>query len=349
MRRLVTICALTALALSAKAQMGLDPEFSYYYRHTLNVNPALAGQADTKWQFQTTAREQYYVVSQPYRSGAMSIDINLPINAWSGNIWGIGLSSIYDDQGDTRLRTIGYNLTLAVGQYLDPREQHSLSVGIQAGYAQRSLTFIDTYWNNQWQGSAFNLLRPTGESLPGDAQGYLDLSTGLQYSYVGDIMSMTGGYAAYHANRPDASLYIDTGNYNLPVHHTIHWNMENRLSKDNMMSLNPSFIITRQGKTNNITLGNEFLFYFNEPTRVTGKRKEYSMGLGVYHRVGKDMIGTFTLNLAGFSFGAGYDISVSSINRINDYQGAWEVFIGYRAGFRKGSNSQYMPHRKGRL
>ena len=85
MQRLVYILVFTAIASGAMAQMGLDPEFSYFYRHSLNVNPALAGQSDTKWELQTTAREQYYVISQPYRSGVSSLDINLPINAWSGN------------------------------------------------------------------------------------------------------------------------------------------------------------------------------------------------------------------------------------------------------------------------
>jgi hypothetical protein len=108
-------------------------------------------------------------------------------------------------------------------------------------------------------------------------------------------------------------------------------------------------LITRQGKTNNVILGNDFVFYFNEPTRTTGKRKEYSMSLGLFHRVQKDMIATLMLNLAGFSFGTSYDVSVGNINRLNGYQGAWEVFVGYKAGFRKGSNSRYMPNKKGRL
>ncbi|MEQ9186642.1 MAG: PorP/SprF family type IX secretion system membrane protein [Cryomorphaceae bacterium] len=349
MQRILFILAFSVIASGAVAQMGLDPEFSTYYRHTLNTNPALAGQADTKWQVQTTVREQYWVVSQPYRSGQFSFDINLPINAWSGNIWGAGISVIYDDQGDTRLRTNGIAFDLAVGQYLDPREQHSLSVGFQGGLVQRSIAYTDVYWNNQWVTDGFNLRRSSGETLPGEAQSYLDISTGFQYSYDGDLVDMTAGYAAFHANRPDASLYIDSADYGLPVRHTLHWTMEHRIKKDNMMSLNPSLLITRQGKTNNIIFGNDFVFYFNEPTRVTGKRKEYSMSLGVHHRLAKDMIGTIMLNLAGFTFGGAYDISINNINRINGYMGAWEVYIGYRAGFRKGSNSRYMPNRKGKL
>ena len=115
------------------------------------------------------------------------------------------------------------------------------------------------------------------------------------------------------------------------------------------MSLRPAFMITRQGKTNNIIFGNDFVFYFNEPTRTTGKRKEYSMSLGLHHRLAKDVIGSIMLNLAGFTFGASYDASIGSINRLNGYESAWEVMFGYRAGFRKGSNSRYMPHRKGKL
>lgn len=351
MRKTLFILALSALASGASAQMGLDPQFSFYNRNTLNVNPALAGQSDAKWQVQNFFREQAYVISQPFTSGGMNLDINLPINAWSGNIWGVGLSFIGDEQGDTRLRNFYGSATIAVGQYLDPREEHSISIGIQAGMAQRYNRYTDIYWDNQWAGDRFNLRRPTGENLQflGDLQRYFDLSTGVQYSYDGDLMDMTAGYAAYHANSPDASLYIDTSLYSLPTRHTVHWRMEHRLRKDNMMALVPSFMATRQGKTNNIIFGNHFKFYFNEATRVTGKRKLYSMSLGVHHRLLKDVIGSIMFDLAGWSFGAAYDVSVGSINKFNGYQGAWEVMLGYRAGFRKGSNAKYMPHRKGKL
>lgn len=96
-------------------------------------------------------------------------------------------------------------------------------------------------------------------------------------------------------------------------------------------------------------VGIDFIFYFNEPTAVTGYRKEYSMALGLYHRWAKDIVATMTFNLAGISFGASYDITMNNLNQLNGYQGAWEVFLGYRGGFRKGSNSRYMPHRKGKL
>ncbi|MEX2596560.1 MAG: PorP/SprF family type IX secretion system membrane protein [Salibacteraceae bacterium] len=348
MRALIYI-SIFLLASSSVFGQGIDPQFSLYGRQPLTVNPALTGNMESKWRIGTNIREQDFVVSQPYRSGVASFDINLPINAWSGNIWGFGLYVVHDDQGDARLRNTQVNGSFSLGQYLDPREQHSLSVGLQAGMGQRSIGYGNVYWDNQWANEGFDLQRDPNENLPGGVKKYLDISTGLQYSYYGDIMQMTGGYAMYHANTPDNSLYIDTNQTQLDRRHTIHFTMENRLRKDNLFALRPSFLFTNQGKINNLIVGNDFVFYFNEPTRVTGKRKEYSMSLGIYHRLLKDMVATLQFDLAGFSFGAAYDIAVGSMNQLNGYQGGYEIFVGYRAGFRSGSNSRYMPHKKGKL
>ncbi len=348
MRKSIFILALLAIAFGAKSQ-GIDPEFSLYNYQPLTINPALAGNSEAKWRLNLTAREQNYVISQPYRSGVASFDINLPINAWAGNIWGLGFNVVHDDQGDVRLKNTRYNVSLSVGQYLDPRQQHSLSVGFQGGLGQRAIDYSSVYWDNQWVGEGFALYLPSGENLPSDVKSYFDLSTGIQYSYDGDLADVTLGYGMFHANTPDHSLYIDSATFDLDRRHSIHFSMEHRLRKDNLFALRPSFLITRQGKTNNVIFGNDFVFYFNEPTRTTGKRKEYSMSLGMFHRLQKDLIASMMFNLAGFSFGTSYDVSVGNINKLNGYQGAWEVFIGYKAGFRKGSNSRYMPHKKGRL
>lgn len=349
MQRILYIIAAALLTSLQSTAQGLDPQFSIYDMQPLNVNPALTGNSEAKWRAQFAWREQSYIISQPYRTGTGSFDINLPINAWSGNIWGFGLHVVNDDQGDTRLVNRRVNLSFSLGQYLDPRQMHSISVGFQGGLGQRSLTYDNVYWDNQWVGQGFNPDLESNENLPSAVQGYLDLSTGLQYTFDGELMDLTGGYAMYHFNRPDASLYIDSANAFLDRRHTVHGSMEHRLYKDNMLSLKPMFVYTRQERTNNLIFGTEFIRYFNEPTRVTGKRKEYSMSLGIYHRWQKDMIASLRFNLAGIVFGYSYDFSVGNMNKINDYQGAYEIFFGYRAGFRKGSNSKYMPHRKGKL
>lgn len=348
MKKILYIVSILLFAQSSFAQ-GIDPQFSGYYAQPLQMNPALTGNMESKWRVTASFREQDYVISQPYISGAGSFDINLPINAWSGNIWGLGINYVYDDQGDARIRNHRMNVSASVGQYLDPREEHSISVGFMGGIGSRSINYDNVYWDSQWFGTGFALFIDPGETLPAEARSYIDLNTGVQYRYQGEITQANVGYAMFHANTPDNSLYIDTNGFQLERRHTVHGMLESRFTDNNMFALRPSFMFTRQGKINNLIFGSDFVFYFNEPTRTTGKRRQYSMSLGVHHRLLKDVVGSISFNLAGFYLGTLYDISVSPLSELNGYQGAYEVFVGYRAGFRSGSNSRYMPHRKGKL
>lgn len=345
----IIIIAIAIFIAGPSISQGIDPQFSSYYMQPLQVNPALTGVMESKWRMTTTFREQDYVIAQPFISGMGSFDINLPINAWAGNIWGFGINYIYDDQGDARIRNNRINLSASVGQYLDPREEHSISVGFMGGIGTRSINYDNVYWESQWIGTGFATFIGSGETLPAEARGYFDLSTGAQYSYRGEITNLNIGYGMFHANRPDNSLYIDTNEFRLERRHTVHGMLESRFTEDNMFALRPSFMFTRQGKINNLIFGSDFVFFFNEPTRTTGKRKEYSMSLGLHHRWMKDVVGSIAFNLAGFYMGSLYDISVSRLSELNGYQGAYEIFIGYRAGFRSGSNSRYAPFKKGKL
>ncbi|MDP4764145.1 MAG: hypothetical protein NWR97_10820, partial [Salibacteraceae bacterium] len=136
----------------------------------------------------------------------------------------------------------------------------------------------------------------------------------------------------------------------------LHTDFEYRFNRDSRFYIRPSGYATIQGQITNAIVGNDFVFMFNEPTRTTGKRKEYSMTLGVFHRLGlqkngtsKDAIATIKLNLAGFTFGTAYDASIGSQRVLTNYQGALEVFVCYKAGFQKGSVNGYQKFKTGRL
>ncbi|NCG30184.1 MAG: hypothetical protein GWP27_06905 [Bacteroidetes bacterium] len=348
MKRLLYILAISVLS-SAVFGQGSDPHLSMQNYQSLNLNPALTGNMETKFRWQNSYREQYAVISRPYRTYSSALDFNLPINAWGGNIWGFGLNAIQDDQGDANLVNTRINVSLAVGQYLDPREEHSLSVGFQGGLGQRAIKYDNVYWNSQWVGSGFALYKNPNEPLIEATKQYLDMSTGIQYQFNGSVNADFGtGISMYHFNRPDNSLYLDTNNVQLDRRINWHTNAEFRIRDGSMFATRPSFVFTKQGKVNLFMVGNEFVFFFSEPTRTTGEKKEYSMSLGLHHRWLTDMIGSIMFNLGGLQIGASYDVTLGNINKLNGYQGAYEVFIGYRGGYRKGSRNRYSPFRKGK-
>lgn len=352
MKKLFYTAILLAFGASAAAQ-GYDPLISLYKYQPLNINPALTGNMDAKWRMSLAYRDQWQIIHRPYRDFMGSFDINLPINAWNGNIWGFGINVVNDDQGDAKLVNRRYNLSFSLGQYLDPRQEHSLSVGFQGGLGQRAINYDNVYWDNQWAGQGFALYLDPGEPLISDVKSYLDLSTGIQYSYSGDgLVDINGGLSMYHFNTPDVGLFNDTANTELQQRNNVHFEMVHRIRKNSMFATKPSFLYSRQHDRGNLIVGNQFMFLFNEGTRTTGKRSEASMSLGLFGRFGKastDVIGSMILEIAGFTFGAAYDIPVGTISQVTGAQGAFELMIGYRSGYRRGLFNSYSRFKKGKL
>lgn len=334
-----------------------DPMLTMYGFQPQNINPALIGNQNHKWKITALYREQGYTVHEPFRTTSASFDMNAPINAWSGNIWGFGISGLNDMQGDAFMRNTNVMGTMSIGQYLDPRLTHSISIGFQGGYAMRAIDYTEAYWGTQWVGEGFDTEVDAGEPLISDVRGYFDLNTGIQYSYYsGDLIEFTGGIGIYHVNRPDVGLYLDSANTLLSRRGNIHLDFVHRIRDNGMFALRPSLLYSRQAQRGNLRVGTAFQFLFNEGTRTTGKRNESSISFGLYGRAALpekgssfDVLGTISMEFAGFSFGAGYDVPVGTFNSINGYEGAFEFMLSYRAGYRRGLYNKYSPNRKGRL
>ena len=349
MRYLLWICAGMLLAAGAKGQ-ALDPILSMWDQQPMALNPALTGNQPYKWRAALNYREVYYSVARPYRTNAVSFDINLPINVWSGNIWGFGLSILNDDVGESQLMNRRYNVSLGLGQYLDARQMHSLSVGFQAGLGQRGIVYDNVYWDNQWVGEGFQTSLNPNEPLNNDVQSYADLSTGVQYQYHDNrLIDITAGIALFHFNQPDASLLSEFESQNLERKWNAHFQMQHRIQENGSVALRPSVLFTRQGNFDILMFGNDFRFIISEGTRTTGKRRAASIDLGVHHRWGTDMIGRVIFNLAGLQFGASYDIAIGNVSNVSGNIIGPEFFIGYRAGFKKGLFNQYNRWNKGKL
>ncbi|GAB5539169.1 MAG: hypothetical protein Salg2KO_12720 [Salibacteraceae bacterium] len=357
---ILLLMATLFVSYSGMAQNGgglLDPELTMYHFQPLSINPALSGNTNSKWQFGGVWREQAYSISNPFRSAQGYFDLNAPINAWSGNIWGFGLNYVDDFQGDSRMTNRRVNGTVSIGQYLDARQEHSISVGFQGGLGFRGIDYSDTYWDTQWVGQGFNNLAPSGEPELEDVQGYFDLSTGAQYTYYsGDLMELYAGAAVFHVNRPDVGLYNDTNSTNLQRKTNIHAEFVHRIRDNSMFAIRPTLLYSRQANRGYLIGGTRFQFLFSEGTRTTGKRSESSISFGVFTKVASpeygskvDMMGTLSMEFAGFTFGAGYDIPLGSFQMINGYEGAYEFMIAYRAGYRRGLYNKYSPSRKGKL
>ncbi|MEZ4721194.1 MAG: PorP/SprF family type IX secretion system membrane protein [Flavobacteriales bacterium] len=352
-----------AISATTMAQNGggvYDPVISMYGTQPLYLNPALCGNMDSKWRATLNYREHGYTVHRPYRTAAGAFDIQLPINAWNGNIWGFGLNFLSDDQGDVRFFDRRINGSFSLGQYLDPRQMHSISVGFQGGLGWRGISYGDVYWDNQWVGQGFDLQIDPNESLDENVKGYFDLSTGLQYTYYsGKLTEFTGGVSMYHVNRPDVSLLNDTSGTSLQRRYNIHAELTQRIREGNNWAIKPNFLYSRQVQRSLITGGTKFQFLFSEGTKTTGKLSESSVTFGGFIRGSKPdtisgtsltFIATVQMEFAGFSFGGGYDVPIlGTYLGLNGFEGGFEFMISYRAGHNRGLYNKYSPHRKGRL
>src|SRR5690606_10801643 len=152
-------------------------------------------------------------------------------------------SGYRDIQGDSRLANTRINLSFAVGQYLDAREHHVLSVGFLGGLGWRSVSYDDLYWNAQWVREGFDRNIDPGENVAGLVRSYADLSTGIYYSYDNERLTrIKTGIGIQHFNRPNYALYREDPETELPRRLNVHAQLEHSFREGSMFWLKPGFM-----------------------------------------------------------------------------------------------------------
>ncbi len=328
-----------------------DYHFSQFFAAPITYNPANAGAYEGDFRAMANYRNQYSSLSEPFRTIAFTADmpIKLTREAYDRNFLGVGLSVISDNAGSLNFNTlhaagsVAYAIDLG-GTTTNP---HFISMGLQIGYMQRSLNFVDANWENQWTGVGFNPGLSSGETYEGKmTESSLVLGAGVTwYKSVNDNTRILGGAAFLNANSPQVQLL---GNEeNLFRKYVGHFGMSYAQPESNVRYL-PNLFVMFQGPNRIIDIGSEIEFSLWDRTQFTDFRNNLSTNIGAYYRLQDAIYFIGRVNYYDFSLGISYDFTTSGLSTGNNGQGGVELVLGYRTRFSgPGVNRQKLFNSKG--
>lgn len=305
----------------AKTAFAQDYHFSQFYSNPLLFNPAAAGTSERGFRAASNFKNQWQSVSaQPYRTTAISADKAFLKN----NMLGVGVSFYNDEAGGGQLNTTNANFSVASNKNLN--KKNNLSVGLQAGYIQKTVDISNLTWENQYDGSAFSSAISSGEQFNNVNIKQFDFATGIQHKLKLDNNSrIVTGIAVHHVTRPKNSFI--TTDYKQLTRATFIVNGRFNIKNTNL-SILPSMLYQRQGSAQELVAGSMVRYKLGDDSHYTGIKASSALFLGMHYRVGDALIPVLLFDYKHYcNIGVSYDITLSKLSKINSTRGGIEFSI----------------------
>ena len=299
-----------------------DLHFSQFFNSPLSTNPANTGFIpDADYRIGANYRNQWSsVMSVPYKTISVFGDAQVLRDRLENGWLGLGALLLNDQAGSGGLTSTKIYGSLAYHQMLGLSSL--LSAGFNVGWANKRINPGKLTFPDQFDGKFFDIQQPSEakNGLVNTSVSYLDIHAGMNYAYFPDEnVYINAGYSIQHVNRPKETFFNDnTNNGRIPMRQTAFINAILKLN--DRVIVNPNAYFSTQAKAKELVFGinaNYNLSQFGEQQLLAG----------VYYRFGDaivPMVG-FETNKIQISFS--YDVTLSSLNKYNNYRGASEISI----------------------
>ncbi len=347
------------LALVGKDAMAQDPRFSQYNASPLTLNPAMTGLFNGNYRVSAIYRSQWRSILNDeatplFRTFSGAVDMRFGNIGNMGDAFGVGLAFLTDKAGEAQFGTNQLNLSFAYHKSLSKDGNQYLTLGIQAGAAQRGLNYNNLRFGNQFDGEGFNPTINPGEVIGDNQFMFFDVNAGLMYYYASKKnkgrFNVYAGFAISHLNTPNMSFY-EGQNADLPMKYTGTAGAQLPLGKRSQVDLVPSLMVLSQGPAFEMNMGTMVKFFFDK-----SDPQGNAFYVGPYYRiVGRDnvtdkggiaseaLILAARLDFEGFNLGLSYDLNFSELTNATNTRGAFELSLAYVGGFGKHASKTICP------
>ncbi|MFH1319097.1 MAG: PorP/SprF family type IX secretion system membrane protein [Bacteroidota bacterium] len=318
---------------------GQDIHFSQFSSSPSTLNPASTGIINGNFRAVCNYKDQWRSFNFPYKTISGSYDMPFYRDLITDGSLGAGISFISDKAGDLDFGTIQVNLSVSANKSLD--KNNNLSLGLQGGFAQRSIASdgAKQHWSNQYDPAStegYDPITPSGETNPMENFSYGDFATGILWNYTGNTLKAHAGIALFHLNKPKQSFF--STNEKLYSKLVIHGGSKIDMKNSNVSFL-PRILILTQGPTHEINLGALIKYRLQEKSKYTGEIDEMAVYFGGWYRFSDAFILNAGLDFKNFALGISYDVNVSKLNVATASRGGFEFSLIYIQPFAASRNT----------
>ncbi len=330
-KNIISRLCIAALVLSGPATFAQDIHFSQFDMQPLVINPAFTGMFYGKVRANAIYRSQWGSVTVPYKTYGASVDMPIHSNGHGDYLAG-GLQVYKDQAGDgnlsnlTALASIAYHKTFGGNE--GDFKGSDLAVGLQAGYAQKSIDLSKLFFGDEFHNGAFDQGTTAEYKLGlGSSVNYFLINAGISFSQAASQnFSYTIGLGANNLNQPtDAILKKQNSDAVLDMRYTgelgIIWNIADRLS------LRPAVLFQYQAAATEMIAGNEFHYALTNEFGDTHFTP--AVFLGGWLRNEDAVLINAGIEYSNFRVGLGYDYNISSLNTVSNGNGGFEIALRY--------------------
>ena len=314
---------------------GQNAVFSQFYNNPLSTNPALTGVFKGSNRIGTTIRNQWYSIVPNASLVTSTIFFDHKSKILNGDYLGIGAMVADDRSGLAKIeQTQGY-LSLSYSKHLYAEKYRGINqylvFGAQFGYGISYLHYSGFLFGSQFNRNT-ELVDPgidSGENLL-DSKLYPDINMGLMWYYTDSENSYYLSGSISHLNRPDISL-VQGIDDKMKMKYSGLLGAKFLLEKG--LILSPALFFNMQGNIIQSIAGTKIRFTYSN-------YDDTAFEVGLWARVTNsisgfelpDIIFSSSYQINHLEFGLSYDITISNLNHLNGYKGAFELSMVYIFG-----------------
>lgn len=308
---------LAALVAGNSYAQGLH--FSQYFNDPMLVNPANTGfNPDYDFRVGGNYRNQWANVGVPYKTMSVWADTKLFTDRFENGWLGVGGSLLKDVAGSGTLSATGGYASVAYHQMVGYNSL--LSGGFTLGYMSKRIDISKLTFDNQWNGSFFDVTIPANEPFAYNKANYFDLQMGLNYAYfASENAYFNAGLSVAHINRPRESFFDATVSDNR-VERRYTAFLNSSIKVQNTWIVNPNIYISKMGNNWETVLG------FNANRDLTGDGLSQFI-IGLYYRNKDALIPLLGYQVNDLKITINYDATISGLSSSNGTRGAYELSI----------------------
>lgn len=327
------------LLMSPLLLTGQDQNFTQFYASPLTLNPALTGSFPGKYRLGMIYRDQgQSSLDVPFRTYSAAGDLRFNVKSFKktkGDAAGVGFLFFNDRSASVNFFTNYMALTGAFHKSLSARGDQFLSLGLQAGIAQRNVNYDNFTFDDQFNGSN-GFTDPTEEFLPENNFSYGDYAVGLHYLYAPEKgIGVFAGAALHHLLEPDVSFYaredIEENRNSSILHQRYTAHLGLQIPLGTRIQLVPRALAYLQGPHQAFNAGSNLRMvvntFSNTAVHVGGWVRITNNDIDRY--TSDAVIGLVGLEFNQFLLGFSYDAKMNRLSAGEGINGAFELSLTF--------------------